>query len=132
MNDTETKMVSSEVCIFLFTLLIAIMSTLFDQLWIRKEKFLAWEWGMFNIVRKEPQRPEFVGDIGKDPVTGKIKKIAPRSIGKRRANACASWSIVAFFVLLVLAAVLAIFVYRATLSKSDTWGIRFCAFLNAI
>lgn len=129
-DDTSSSMSASEVCILIFTLFIAVMSTFFDQLWIRKEKFFAWEWGMFNIETKEGQRPEFVGQLQKDPVSGKIKKVDPRANNARRRTAFLSWSIIAFFVVLVIAMVLSIFLYRATLN--DEWGIRFCAFLNAI
>jgi hypothetical protein len=49
---------------------------------------------------------------------------------QRRGKKCCSFSIVGMFVVIVLALVLSIFLYRATLS--DEWGPRFCAFLNAM
>jgi hypothetical protein len=51
--DTEPEMSVSEGCILVFTMLLCIGSTLFDQLWIRREKSLAWQWGMVNIEAEE-------------------------------------------------------------------------------
>lgn len=85
---------------------------------------------MNGIVVKENQRPEFEGELMKDPVTGKIKLMDQTTAGQRRKTTCVSYSIIAFFIALVIALVLSIFMYRATLN--DEWGIRFCAFLNAM
>jgi anoctamin-10/anoctamin-7 len=85
---------------------------------------------MVGIVQEEHQRPEFEGVLQKDPVTGKIKKISTMTNKMRRCKKFFSCSILFFFVTLVLAIVLSIFLYRATLH--DEWGPRFCAFLNAI
>jgi anoctamin-10/anoctamin-7 len=85
---------------------------------------------MVGIVQEEHQRPEFEGILQKDSVTGKMKKISQLTNRQRRFKKCISFNVVAFFILLVIAAVLAIFLYRATLN--DEWGPRFCAFLNAV
>lgn len=130
-DGTSESMQASEVCILIFTLMIAMSSTLFDQIWIRWEKKWAWEWGMFNVRVKENQRPEFEGELQKDPVSGKIKLIDQTTSGSRRKTKCASYVIVCFFIALVVAIVLSIFLYRATL-HGDVWGARFCAFLNAV
>lgn len=129
-DDTSSEWSAGEVCILIFTLLIAIMSTLFDQIWVRQEKRYAWEWGMFNIVTKEAQRPEFKGVLKKDQVTGKIKKIDDTTVWGRRRTRCLSSGIILFFVLLVIAIVFGIFFYRAMLH--NVWGDRLCAFINAV
>ena len=130
-DDTGDGLGASEICILIFTLMIAMSSTLFDQIWVRWEKKWAWEWGMFNVRVKENQRPEFEGELQKDPVSGKIKLIEQSTVGRKRKTRCVSYAIIAFFIALVIAIVLSIFLYRATM-KGDVWGARFCAFLNAM
>jgi len=83
-DDTDDGLGASEVCILIFTLMIAMSSTLFDQIWVRWEKRCAWEWGMFDVRVKENQRPEFEGELAKDPVSGKIKLIDQTTSGRKR------------------------------------------------
>ena len=36
-------------------------STLFDEIWIRRQNLLAWRWGMNDYEHSEEQRPDFKG-----------------------------------------------------------------------
>lgn len=76
------------------------------------------------------QRPQFEGEYVKDPISGKMKK-KRLSDRMHRVKKTISISVSLFFVLLVLAFVTSIFLYRATLDK-DGVGPKLCALLNAI
>jgi len=48
-NDDSSSLNATETSILLYGIIICLASTFFDQLWVRQEKFYAWEWGMFNF-----------------------------------------------------------------------------------
>ena len=66
----------------------------------------------------------------KDEITGQIKKVRKQTEWSR-FRTFMSFSVVTFFVILVLAAVIALFSYRATLDKSG-WGPTLIGIANAI
>lgn len=85
---------------------------------------------MFDFAQKEVQRPEFDGKMGKDPVSGKIKKLNTKSVKWRRITNTLSISVIMFFIAVVVAIVAGLFIYRSTLHGA--WDLRFVSFLNAI
>ena len=102
----------SSVCLLLFSLLLGISSTVFDQLWLRKENTLAWLWGLSDFELTEEQRPEHQGKYGKDEVSGKMKKLhEPKGLEKYAQ--LMGYGVILFFVGLVVAAIAAIFAFRA-------------------
>ena len=99
------------VCFLLFSLLLGISSTFMDQLWIRRENFLAWTWGLSDFEETEEQRPEHKGKYRKDEVSGKMKKIY-QPVGLEKYAMLMGYSVILFFVGIVIAALVAIFTYR--------------------
>ena len=120
----------SNYILLAFAVFLSIASTLFDVLWTRKESVLAWTWGTSNLDVIEGQRADFVGPWEVDPVSGKMRKRREPG-GWPRFRKMLSFSVVLLFVLLVLAAVVAIFAYRATAS-ADSAMVQWTAFINAI
>lgn len=128
-NDSDDSFTAGEVVAIIFALLLPFFSTIYEQLWIRNQNTLCWKWGTTDLSQVEEQRPEFKGVYKQDPVTGRVKKIQKTSQAIRFRKII-SHSIVALFVGLVLAAVIALFLYRATLNP-DSWGPTFVGILNA-
>ena len=58
----------------LFSLFMALWSTLFLEFWRRKNAVLAHRWGVLNYEEEETTRPQFKGKWVQDPVTGEISK----------------------------------------------------------
>ena len=98
-----------------FAVFMSLWATVFLQLWSRREISLAYEWDMMHFEEVfEPPRPAFVAKAQKkkvNPVTGKLEPYIPFShrLGK---FTCAS-VVVAFMVLLVIATVVGVVIYRA-------------------
>lgn len=120
----------SNYTLLAFAMFLSISSTLFDVLWTRKESKFAWKWGTSKLEVSEGQRSDFAGPWEEDPVTGKMRKRREPG-GWPRARKLISFSVVLLFVGLVLAAVVAIFLYRASLSK-DSAMLQWTAFINAL
>lgn len=120
-NDVERGLAVS------FSLFLALWATFFDQLWIRKEKILAWKWGTTGYAVSEEQRGEYRGKWDKDIVTGRWKKQSEPSylsILKRTMGG----SVVLLFVALVIAVVVGVLFYKGTIKERDPmegymWGI---------
>lgn len=114
----------------IFALGLPIFSTVFEQAWTRNQAYISWKWGTMDITQIEEQRPEFEGKYEKDPVTGKTKKIAVNEswLAFRRK---VGGSAVFFFIMLVVAAVLGLFIYRSMLNKNSI-GPTIIGIANAI
>ena len=74
-SEDSDSMDPYEISILVFSMLLAIGSTIFDQVWIRIQNELSWIWGTTNMNDIQTQRPSFKGVYGKDPITGQKKKI---------------------------------------------------------
>lgn len=128
--DSSSKMTLGELMIFAFSMFLCFYSTLFDQMWVREEHRLSWTWGTWTQSMEEPQRPDFQGEIGVDEITGKVKKLkTPEK--QDLLKKLLSMSVVFIFVGLVISAIIAIFMYRATVNHTS-WGPAVCAIINAI
>ena len=115
-----------------FALFLAFWASAFDQLWARREKFLAWRWGMTNFLEEEEQRGEFKGKMEKDPVTNKMKR---RRIGKiwYALKKLFSYSIISIFIISVLAMILGIMAARVLLKALiSEVGLILAGVINAI
>ena len=115
------------LAIALFT---SIWATLFLEFWKRRQVVLAHEWHVEGFEEGEEQlRPEYVATVTrlkKNPVTGKMEPREPKSA--RYGRFAAVGSIVTFMILLVIACVVGVIVYRAAvfavLSAFDHRDIR--------
>jgi len=114
-----------------FAVFLAIWASLFDHLWSRNERKLAWSWGTVDSSETEEQRAEFQGPPAKDPVTGQEIKGREGTLGTLKRML--SFSVLAVFVTAVIAAVIGIFIYRAILiQRKEEDGPLLCALLNAV
>lgn len=114
-----------------FAIFLAIWAGVFDYLWSRRERKLAWAWGTINSSEMEEQRAEFRGSKTIDPVTDKIIKAREGTLGTLKRML--SFSVLALFVTLVIIAVIGIFIYRAILiQRGEQDGPLLCALLNAV
>ena len=100
------------LAIALFT---AIWANLFLEFWKRRQVVLAHEWHVEGFEEGEEQlRPEYVAlvtRLKRNPVTGKMEPREPKGARYRRLAVVAS--IITFMILLVLACVIGVIVYRA-------------------
>lgn len=62
---------------FGFGLFVCIWSTAFLEAWERQQSSYASEWGMANLKEQEVTRPEFKGEVRKDPITGQFVQTFP-------------------------------------------------------
>ncbi|EDO48048.1 predicted protein [Nematostella vectensis] len=93
----------------------SVWATLFLEFWKRRQAVLAYEWHVANFEEEEEQiRPEFAATaptLKKNIITGKLEPHIPRRTLYQRYGAIGS--VVAFMILLVIAAVIGVVVYRA-------------------
>lgn len=123
-------MTIGEWSFIIFAFLLSLCSTLFDQLWVRKQSALAWRWGVTDYQKVEEQRAGFKGKLEYDPITGKIKKINHSNLTLRKLVGAV---VSVFFVGLVVAAVTGLMIYKAILTTSkDSSSARTIGILNAI
>mmetsp|Transcript_1583 Transcript_1583/g.1544 ORF Transcript_1583/g.1544 Transcript_1583/m.1544 type:complete len:292 (+) Transcript_1583:913-1788(+) len=121
----------SEALTLIFSLFVSIASTLMDQLWVRKQNLLAWQWGLTDFQQNEEQMPDFKGAYTKDPVTGKRKKVDLKQI-QHHGKVWIGYSVMMFFVSLVVVCIVGLFFYRSTLKDKQGWGLRILGYANAI
>ena len=110
---TENGRISQAGQVF-FALFLAFWGMCFDQLWRRREKILAWEWGTTEFYEEEEQRGQFRGALQKDPVTGKMKRTQANFTFYKFKNFL-SYSVILVIVIVVVAIVWGIMVLRWTL-----------------
>jgi len=104
----------------IFAVFMSIWATLFLEFWKRRQAVIAYEWHMMHFEDEEEQpRPEFlarVTTLKEDPVTKKMVPHVPKRLRYQRlAGVC---SLVTFMISLVLAAVVGVVVYRASVYGS--------------
>ncbi|CAG9319982.1 unnamed protein product [Blepharisma stoltei] len=129
-NDTSSStMTAGEVSYFLFAIILSLGSTFLDQIWVRKQNIFAWKWGLSEFETKEEQRPEYKGKYKKDIVSGKMKKVVDKSKNGIFKNMLGFVTML-FFVGIVIATLVAIFIYRAS-QKKGSWGPRLAGAFNA-
>ncbi|XP_060553773.1 anoctamin-7-like [Ruditapes philippinarum] len=90
---------------------ISIWGTLFLEIWKRKQAELAYQWDVEQFEETEPDRPEFYGTkVRKDPVTYENDWYYPSA--RRAWKLFISAMTLLFMVMLVLASVMGVIVYR--------------------
>ncbi len=94
----------------IFAIMVSLWATLMLEYWKRQEGIKRLEWGMIGFEQEELDRPEFVGDDQLSLIDGsKEVFFSPDARFKRVA---ASLSVVCVMILLVIAAVAAVFAFR--------------------
>jgi len=98
-----------------FSIFMSIWSSVFVDMWKRQTSILAYKWDVRNLTIEEADRPEFRGIKGKDglepdPVTHKMRKTFPKA--KRVRRYIISFTLVFFYMSVVICVALAIIVYR--------------------
>ena len=97
-----------------FAIFVSFWATIFLEMWRRREISLAYEWDMLQFEEDfEPPRPVFVAKAKtkrKNPVTGKEEPYIPFS--QRAGKFTCAFVVVSFMVLLVIATVVGVIVYR--------------------
>lgn len=74
-DDDSGPMISGHMLQAMFSM---IWSTVFMELWKRRSSSLSYRWGTMNLAERfaEP-RPNFHGDLGVNPVTGRVEPLFP-------------------------------------------------------
>jgi hypothetical protein len=119
----------SSGCLLAYSLILAVSSTVLDQLWVRKENIYAWKWGLSSFAESEEQRAEYKGEPKIDEVSGKLKKIH-KPKGLEKYMKLMGYGIILFFIALVIAAITAIFTFRD--QTRYAWGATVAGVVNAL
>ncbi|XP_056106826.1 anoctamin-10 isoform X2 [Rhinichthys klamathensis goyatoka] len=74
-DDDDHPSVSSYMVQAVFSML---WSTIFMELWKRRSAALSYRWGTFNLAEQfQEPRPGFHGEVGTNPVTGRLEPLFP-------------------------------------------------------
>ncbi|KAK2867078.1 hypothetical protein Q8A67_025195 [Cirrhinus molitorella] len=74
-DDDDQPSVSSYMVQAVFSML---WSTVFMELWKRRSAALSYRWGTFNLAEQfQEPRPGFHGEVGTNPVTGRLEPLFP-------------------------------------------------------
>lgn len=94
-----------------FALMICLWGTVFLELWKRKNAGLAYKWDVDAFEQQEPNRPQFYStELKMNPITGLNEPFY--SPIKKTLKSMGSMVLISFMVLLVLASLIAVIVYR--------------------
>ncbi|XP_031563792.1 anoctamin-4-like [Actinia tenebrosa] len=103
-----------------FAAFMSLWATIFLEVWKRKQISLAFDWDMMNYEDEfEPVRPSYVAAVKekrRNPVNGQMEPYIPYSTQLIRKTC--SLAVVVFMVLLVVAAVAGVVIYRAAVSAA--------------
>ena len=129
MYSKVTHFFDNEATLF-FALVMSIWATIFLEFWKRKEVSLAYEWHTMDFEEEEERpRPEYTAratKLKRNPVTGKREPYMPQR--QRFYRIMGAFSVVAFFIVLILAAITGVIVFRAAfyilLIQQDVESIR--------
>uniref|UniRef100_A0AAQ4RCU6 Anoctamin n=1 Tax=Gasterosteus aculeatus aculeatus TaxID=481459 RepID=A0AAQ4RCU6_GASAC len=112
---------SKKLCIFdnfgtlVFAVFMSIWVTLFLEFWKRYQAELEYTWDTVEFLeQEEPPRPEYEAKCiheRKNPVTG-VKELVPHTACERCVRVSIGIGTVLFWILLILASIVAIIVYR--------------------
>jgi hypothetical protein len=119
-------------CIIGFAIFLTFWASFFDQFWIRREKYLAWEWGTTNFAEIEVQRAEFKGKFMHDEVTGKKKVIEVDGFMSMIRKILGYSSILVMFFCVIGAAWSIIAFRHIMVQKVDFYGRIIAGVLNAV
>ena len=122
----------SQYCQVFFALFLAFWASAFDQVWGRREKILAWEWGTTNFYEEEEQRGEFKGKMIRDPVSNNMKRKVINPLWSN-IKKLISYSVILVTLVSVIAIIWGIMVARWTLKLAiDDYGLILAGIINAV
>ena len=130
-DDSDGSFCTQDWIIFIYSFVIVVGSTFFDQFWGRQEKHFSLCWGTAANKRKEHQRAAYSGKREKDPWTGKVKKVAHRNGFYQRIINITTLIATLGCVAAVIAILVGLFFYRSMLSYTS-WGPYTMAILCAV
>lgn len=111
-----THFFDNEATLF-FAIFMSIWATMFLEFWKRRQISFAYEWHSIGFEESEEQvRPEYAAAdtvLKRNPISGKQEPYMPK--GKRFARLMGTVGVVAFFIVLVIIAVVGVVVFRAAL-----------------
>ena len=127
--STVTHLFDHEGTVF-FAIFMSLWATVFLEVWKRRQISLAYQWDMMQFEEEyQPPRPEFVAKVQNkrpNPITRKLEPYMPRPVRLRRSTF--SFSIIILMILLVVASVFGVVIYRAAvvaaLSASPNEDVR--------
>ena len=120
-----------EIGLLVFCLFLALWASFFDQLWVRREKCLAWKWGVTSFEEEEAQRTAYKAPVVLDPVTNSYRKKSPGMWMKLKQTV--SFYVIVMCISCVFVAVAGIFIYRGLLKKSGEKSAgMICGLINAV
>ena len=71
-SDVTNDIKRVDLSLAFFGAVVAVWSTIFTELWKRRNGFLNVWWGTVDAEKEERERPEFVGQYKKDPITNRV------------------------------------------------------------
>ncbi|XP_065667826.1 anoctamin-3 isoform X3 [Hydra vulgaris] len=99
-----------------FAVIICLWGTIFLEFWKQKNAELAYKWDVDTYEEEEVNRPQFRGTkVARDPFTGKLESYYPK--WKRVLKSMGSLAVISFMILLVVASIIAIVVYKVASKK---------------
>ncbi|XP_051548088.1 anoctamin-10-like isoform X2 [Myxocyprinus asiaticus] len=113
-DDDDQPSVSSYMVQAVFSML---WSTVFIELWKRRSAALSYRWGTFNLAEQfQEPRPGFHGELGTNPVTGKLEPLFPDWKRKLRIG-LVSVPVVGVFLGLVLMGMAGFYFFECLISN---------------
>ncbi|KAF0688931.1 Aste57867_19535 [Aphanomyces stellatus] len=104
------------IAIPIYGVFMVVWAVLFLKYWVRKQWIFSMRWGMSDFHEEEQVRPQFQGELMRDPASG--ARMRYFSDKQRRWRLMFSWFVIAILICLVLACVAGIFWLRFQLRGS--------------
>ncbi|KAK8378725.1 hypothetical protein O3P69_009442 [Scylla paramamosain] len=116
LNSRITFLFDNPMTVF-FSIAMSFWATMFLELWKRKQAVIQWQWDLENYEEEEELRPEFEEKVTTtriNPVTNKPEPYLP--LWSQITRLVATHSIVIMMLLVVLAAVVSVIMYRMAIA----------------
>jgi hypothetical protein len=116
--------------------LVSVWSTLFCEMWKRKNQFYNTWWGMTTFKQQELARPEFTGVVRTSPLNDE-KESYHSNLSRLYTKMVSSFLVVGMMILIVIGAVGGIFYYKALVTDPngnmyDKNGALYAGVMNAV
>lgn len=130
-DDSDGTFCTKDWLIIIYSIMIVLGSTFFDQFWGRQEKHFALCWGTANYKREENQRAAYSGKRLKDPVTGRVKKHNQRNFFYQRIINITTLIATVGCIAILIGILVGLFTYRGMINLTN-WGPGLIAGLCAV
>jgi len=115
----------SSLFVTVFAVFVLLWSTAFLEDWKRKQIFTAMKWGTRGFESQEKDRPEFLANVDNlvinSPVDGRKVVYFPDT--KRTQRIACSYVAVCSFAVMVVAAIVAVFIFKAFTDPNQVCGV---------